>query len=167
MRPAEPDGADLALIHGWMHQPHVVEFWHQDWPLDRWRAELARQAGGQHSLPCLAELRGQPVAYLEVYRVALDRLAGHYPHGAHDLGVHVAIGEPDRTGRGLGTALLRAVADALFAADPACQRVVAEPDTRNARSVRAFTAAGFTAAGEVRFPEKTAALLVRAREPTA
>jgi RimJ/RimL family protein N-acetyltransferase len=91
-------------------------------------------------------------------------LAGHYPHHPHDLGVHVAIGEPSRTGRGLGRALLRAVAEGLLAADPRCPRVVAEPDVRNVPSIRAFTAAGFRPAGEITLPDKTAALLVFDRD---
>ncbi|MGW5673796.1 GNAT family N-acetyltransferase, partial [Streptomyces sp. NPDC003860] len=65
--------------------------------------------------------------------------------------------------KGLGRALLRALADGLLAADPRCRRVVAEPDVRNAASVRAFHAAGYRPAGEVALGDKTAALVVRPR----
>lgn len=160
---ARASGEDLARIHAWMSAPHVATRWGQAWPVERWRSELAGQLVGAHSRPCLVALDGASLAYVEIYRAVRDRLAGHYPVRLHDLGLHVAIGDPACCGRGLGTALLRVVADGLLAADPACDRVVAEPDERNAASVRAFGRAGFRAAGRVRFPHKTAALLVRPR----
>ena len=58
---------------------------------------------------------------------------------------------------------MRALADALLRADPACRRVVAEPDRENTPSVRAFAAAGFVQHGELQLPEKTALLMVRTR----
>lgn len=162
IRPASV-AEDLERVWRWMQAPHVAAFWKQAWPVERWRAELERQAAGDHSLPCLLDFEGAPVAYLEVYRVMRDRLAGHYPERPHDLGVHVAIGEPGHTGRGLGRALLREVAEGLLAADPRCTRVVAEPDARNAPSLRAFTAAGFRPVGSIHLPDKTATLLVYPR----
>lgn len=158
-----PLGDDLARVHVWMSAPHVAAEWNQAWSVERWRAELVDQLAGAHSRPCFVALDGEPLAYVEIYRVMRDRLAPHYPVRPHDLGLHAAIGDPARCGRGLGTALLRAVADGLLAAEPACTRVVAEPDETNAASVVAFGRAGFRAAGRVRFPHKTAALLVRPR----
>lgn len=163
IRVAEPDGQDLDLVHRWMLAPHVAAFWHQAWTRDRWAEELRRQLAGEHSLPCLLESDGETVAYLEIYRVALDALGSRYPVLPGDLGVHVAIGDLAWTGRGVGTALLRAVADGLLAADLACTRVVAEPDIANEPSVRAFARAGFQHVGEVDLEWKKAALMVRAR----
>ncbi|MEU9305330.1 GNAT family N-acetyltransferase [Streptomyces sp. NPDC048269] len=162
-RVAQARGADLDLVHGWMESPHIDAFWHQAWPRERWAEEIAGHLAGDAVLPVLIGHDGQPFAYIEVYRVTRDRLAGHYPHLPHDLGLHIAIGEASRTGRGLGRSLLRAVAEGLLTADPACTRVVAEPDVTNVPSLKAFAAAGFRRAGEVTFPDKTAALLVHPR----
>ncbi|HEY6425432.1 MAG TPA: GNAT family N-acetyltransferase [Pseudonocardiaceae bacterium] len=163
LRRAQPHGADVDLVARWMAQPHVEEFWQQAWEPDRWAKEIAEQLAGDHSVPCVALLDGEPVAYLELYRVCRDRIAALYPAGEHDLGVHIAIGESDRTGRGLGRSLLRAVADGLLAANPACRRVIAEPDVRNVASVRAFTAAGFQVRADLTLPHKTATLLIYPR----
>ncbi|MFX4292633.1 GNAT family N-acetyltransferase [Streptomyces bohaiensis] len=163
LRPADPAGADPDTLARWMAQPHVEAFWHQAWPRDRWAGELADQRAGDHSLPCLVAEDGRDLAYVEIYRVDRDRLAGRYPHDPRDLGVHIALGETGDTGRGVGRRLLGALAAALLAADPGCRRVVAEPDLRNAPSLRAFTAAGYRRCGEVFLPEKTAALLVHPR----
>ncbi len=162
-RVAQADGTDLDVVHGWMQSPHVDAFWHQAWPRERWAEEITGHLSGDAVLPVLIDLDGRPLAYVEVYRVVRDRLAEHYAHHPHDLGVHIAIGEAGRTGRGLGRSLLRALAAGLLAADPECARVVAEPDVTNAPSLRAFAAAGFRPAGEVALPDKTAALLVRPR----
>ncbi|MCP3097912.1 acetyltransferase [Myxococcus sp. K15C18031901] len=162
IRPASAT-EDLPRIVRWMQAPHVAAFWKQAWPEAQWRAELERQLAGDHSLPCMLIHEETPLAYLEVYRVTRDRLAGHYAERPHDLGVHVAIGEPASTGRGLGRLLLREVARGLLAADPRCTRVVAEPDSRNAPSLRAFTAAGFRVVGPITLPDKAATLLVHPR----
>lgn len=160
VRTAHPE-SDLELVHRWMHAPHVAAFWKQAWSRERWRDELLRQVTGDHSRPCLiSRPGGEAVAYLEVYRVVRDRLAGHYRHRPHDLGVHIAIGPLHLTGRGLGRTLLGAIAQGLLLTDPRCTRVVAEPDAQNAPSLRAFAAAGFRAAGEITLPDKTATLLV-------
>ncbi|MEV0598836.1 GNAT family N-acetyltransferase [Streptomyces sp. NPDC050315] len=159
----QTEGADLDLVHSWMQQPHVEAFWHQAWPHERWAEEIAGQLAGDHSLPALISHEGSPLAFVEIYRVQRDRLAEHYPYGPHDLGVHIAIGDVTRTGKGLGRRALRALAEGLLAADPACPRVVAEPDIRNEPSLKAFHAAGFRPAGEITFPDKTAALVVHPR----
>lgn len=157
---------DVALVADWMAAPHVAERWGQAWPQPQWRAEIARQLAGDHSRPCLVARDGIAVAYLEVYRAVRDRLAAYYPALPHDLGVHIAVGDPAECGRGLGSTLLAAVARGLFAADPLCTRVVAEPDETNTASVAAFTRAGFRDHGRVRFPHKTSALLIRSRTAT-
>ncbi|MGW5676475.1 GNAT family N-acetyltransferase, partial [Streptomyces sp. NPDC003860] len=105
-RTARHDGPALDLVCAWMRRPHVEEFWHQAWPRQRWSDELCNQLAGDHSLPVLVDHDGSPLAYVEVYRVCRDRLGEHYPHDAHDLGLHIAIGDRDRTGKGLGRALL-------------------------------------------------------------
>lgn len=157
-------GPDVALVHRWMNTEHVAVNWNQAWPREQWRAELAGQLGGQHSLPCVVGRDGRDLGYLELYRVQRDKLARCYPHDPHDLGVHIALGEPDAVGRGLGSALLRAVARGLLEADPACLRVVAEPNVHNGASVGAFGKAGFRRSGEVGLPNKNSALMVFARE---
>lgn len=160
VRPADPDGFDLDLVHGWMRSPHVAAFWNQAWSRKRWEAELRGQLAGAHSLPCLVSRDDDPVLYLEIYRVARDRVARCYPAAPHDLGLHVAIGEAAMTGRGLVRSLLPILVSALFETDPKCARVVLEPDVRNKRAIASFQAGGFSISGEITLPDKTALLMV-------
>jgi len=161
LRPA--GASDAARIALWMAQPHVRQWWHQDWSVERWAGEISRQASGEHSIPCVAAVDAEDLGYVELYRVRHDHLAEYYASGEHDWGMHLAIGDVTRVGRGLGRRLIGAVADALLRADPACSQVVAEPDVRNTASVRAFVAAGFVQQGELQLPEKTAVLMIRSR----
>jgi RimJ/RimL family protein N-acetyltransferase len=165
LRPATE--ADAATIARWMAQPHVRQWWHQDWPVERWARELAEQAAGDHSTPCIVSLDGEEIGYVELYRVRHDRLADYYEHDPHDWGVHLAIGDDSRIGQGLGRRLLESLTEALLLADPGCGRVVAEPDAGNTASLRAFAAAGFVSEGELQLPEKTALLMVRSRSGRA
>lgn len=163
LRPVQDD-SDVSVVHRWMNTEHVAVNWQQAWPWSQWRDELVGQRAGDRSLPCLVSKDGQEIAYLELYRVARDGLARTYPYHPHDLGVHIAIGEPAATGRGFGTALLKAVARGLLAADPACHRVVAEPNVHNAASIAAFRKAGYSVEREVGLPGKNSALVVYSRE---
>jgi RimJ/RimL family protein N-acetyltransferase len=160
LRPVKVD-RDLPLIHRWMNDPAVARYWELDGPIERTAAHLTKQRALTHSEPYLARLAGRPIGYWELYRAAEDRLAAYYPAQPDDVGVHLLIGEPDLRGVGLGAMLLTALCDAIQR-ESRC-RIVAEPDERNAASVRAFLAAGFRAAGTIQLPEKRAALVVRDR----
>jgi RimJ/RimL family protein N-acetyltransferase len=155
---------DLRLIAAWMNDPAVAAFWELAGPENVTAAHLRQQIEGDgRSVPCLGVLDGVPMSYWEIYRADLDPIARHCRARPHDTGLHLLIGGvPDR-GRGLGTALLRAVADLVLDQRPRCDRVLAEPDVRNVASVAAFLSAGFRLSAEVDLPGKRAALMVRDR----
>lgn len=160
VRPAR----DLALLHRWMNDPAVAEFWELAGPASVVEDHVLRQLDGDgRSVPCLGVLDGTPMSYWEIYRADLDPLARHYPARPHDTGIHLLVGGVADRGRGLGSTLLRAVADHVLDKRPSCARVVAEPDLRNTPSVSAFLSAGFRFSAEVDLPGKRAALMIRDR----
>ncbi|MEI5103914.1 GNAT family N-acetyltransferase [Streptomyces sp. PmtG] len=155
---------DLPLISRWMNDPAVAAFWELVGPESVTESHLRPQLDGDgRSVPCLGVLAGTPMSYWEIYRADLDPLARHYPARPHDTGIHLLIGGVANRGRGIGSTLLRAVADLVLDHRPACARVVAEPDLCNTPSVSAFLSAGFRFAAEVDLPDKRAALMVRDR----
>ncbi|WP_318200904.1 GNAT family N-acetyltransferase [Streptomyces sp. SCL15-4] len=155
---------DLPLVHRWMNDPAVAAFWELAGPPRRTEEHLRAQLNGDGCcVPCLGVLDGTPMSYWEIYRADLDPLARGYPARPHDTGVHLLIGDAADRGRGLGSALLRAVADLILDRRPACPRVVAEPDLRNTPSIAAFLSAGFRFAAEIDLPGKRAALMIRDR----
>ncbi|MDF4253040.1 GNAT family N-acetyltransferase [Streptomyces sp. WMMB303] len=176
--PAVPTGAglfrlvpvglpgDLPLLTGWMNDPVVAAFWELPGPERVTEAHVRPQLDGDgRSAPCLGVLDGVPMSYWELYRADLDPLAQYCRVGPHDTGVHLLLGGTAHRGRGLGTLLLRTVADLVLAQRPRCMRVLAEPDVRNAPSLAAFLGAGFRRSAEIELPGKRAALMVRDREP--
>ncbi|MDT7841735.1 GNAT family N-acetyltransferase [Streptomyces justiciae] len=155
---------DLPLLGRWMNDPTVAEFWELAGPQNRTEDHVRSQLSGDgRSVPCLGMLDGTPMSYWEIYRADLDPVARHYPARPHDTGIHLLIGAATDRGRGLGSALLRAVADLALNKRAACARVIAEPDLRNTPSVSAFLSAGFRFSAEIDLPEKRAALMVRDR----
>lgn len=155
---------DLTVLSRWMNDPAVAAFWELAGPESVTAEHLRPQlAGDGRSIPCLGVLDGTPMSYWEIYRADLDPLARHYPARPHDTGIHLLIGGVKNRGRGVGTTLLRAVADLVLDNLPQCSRVVAEPDLRNTPSVSAFLSAGFRFSAEVDLPGKRAALMIRDR----
>ena len=155
---------DLPIVARWMNDPAVAEYWQLAGPERITETHLRAQLDGDgRSRPCLGVLDGTPMSYWEIYRADLDPLARQYPARPHDTGIHLLIGRIADRGDGLGSVLLRAVADHVLDRRPACTRVVAEPDLRNTPSVAAFLAAGFRFAAELRLPDKSAALMIRDR----
>lgn len=155
---------DLPLIAGWMNDPGVTAFWDLGGDTAVTERHLRTQLSGDgRSVPCLGVLDGTPMSYWEIYRADLDPLARHCPARPHDTGIHILIGGAADRGRGLGSALLRSVADLILDRRPSCARVIAEPDLRNTPSIAAFLSAGFRFSAEVDLPDKRAALMVRDR----
>ncbi|UUU30442.1 acetyltransferase [Streptomyces sp. CA-210063] len=155
---------ELPLISRWMNDAAVASYWKlagsESVTADHLRTQLD---GDGRSVPCLGLLDGTPMSYWEIYRADLDPIARHYPARPHDTGIHLLIGPVADRGRGLGSTLLRAVADLILDRRPSCARVIAEPDLRNFPSVSAFLSAGFRFSAEVDLPDKRAALMVRDR----
>ncbi|MFD3327859.1 GNAT family N-acetyltransferase [Streptomyces sp. NPDC058701] len=163
LEPVRP-ARDLELLTRWMNDPEVNAYWQLAGPAAVIAAHLRPQLDGDSSsIPCLGLLDGTPMSYWEIYRADLDPLARHYPARSHDTGIHLLIGDGTNRGRGLGTTLLRAVADLVLDNRPRCTRVIAEPDIRNTPSVTAFLNSGFRCSAEIDLPEKRAALMVRER----
>ncbi len=155
---------DLPIIHTWMNDPEVARWWGLAGDVDTTARHLAERHRLTHASTYVGCLDDEPVSYWELYRADLDPLAEHYAARPHDVGVHLIIGQPAHRGRGLGSLLLFVVADLILRAAPETQRVVADPDVRNAASITALRRAGFRRAADLALPGKTAAQMIRDRD---
>lgn len=140
---------DLGLMEEWLRRPHVARWWDT-----READEIARHylpsIEGEEPTDLYVLLLGErPIGFVQTYLLAdhpeYAELVGA-PTGA--AAVDVFIGEPELTGRGLGTELLRRFArEVVFArAETTC--CLADPDVRNRASLRAFEKAGFGVVSE-------------------
>ncbi|WP_433476268.1 hypothetical protein ACQPZP_03980 [Spirillospora sp. CA-142024] len=98
---------------------------------------------------------------VQVERCAAGRLRDAYPVGARDLEVRV----PDAVAGDALSALLRALADAVRKADPACRRVVFAAPEGDVDRVAAAESAGFRYVVDVDLGETALSLLVSEPSP--
>ncbi len=140
--------ADAEMVSEWMNRPHLVEAWEYDWSPQRWRGYLRAQLAGEYSRPIIGSLRGEDVAYLEVYRAAKDSIAPRYAADPHDLGMHAAVAELRLVNRGLAAIMLPKAAASLFELEPRCRRIMFDPDHRNSGARKLCEWAGGEFLGE-------------------
>jgi aminoglycoside 6'-N-acetyltransferase len=148
---------DLAIVRAWQAAPHVREWW-DDEPLTL--AGEDEPAMDQY----IVAIAGEPFAYLQCYLQSAYPENGLGPHPPGTRGIDQFIGEPDVVGRGHGSAFIRAFVDRLLTAG--ATRVIADPDPRNARAIRAYAKAGFRPEQEVVTPDGRALLMVRDNSST-
>jgi aminoglycoside 6'-N-acetyltransferase len=142
---------DLPLVHAWQTAPYVREWWDDD-PITL--ASEDEPAMDQR----IVAVEGRPFAYLQCYLQSAYPENGLGAHPPGTRGIDQFIGEPDMVGCGHGPAFICAFVDGLLAAG--VPSVIADPDCRNARAIRAYEKAGFRRGGEVSTPDGRALLMV-------
>jgi aminoglycoside 6'-N-acetyltransferase len=144
--------ADLAIVRGWLAEPHVTRWWPNP--------EHALRSITQHlvepAIECfILTMDGCDAGYLQVYDPhhapppAADEQASVHPYRDQPRGtrgIDLFIGEARFIGRGHGSRLIRRILDHLFEGGIPC--VVTDPDPANTRSLAAFRRAGFRCVGE-------------------
>lgn len=142
---------DIPLLRRWLAAPHVAQWWGSaDETFEGVAARDGERVGRAHPVqPWVFEIDGQPTGFLQWYRVE-DELAWYpgvdVPPGT--VAMDLAIGDPDRTGRGLGRrVVLEFVHHVLRAAAPDSPEVWIDPNPRNEAAVRCYRAVGFADTG--------------------
>jgi len=153
LRPVDPD-ADAELLHGWVTEERA-RFWGMlGKDRDEVRDIYAYIDEQPHLAAYLVSVSGVPVALFQTYDPAVDEIGQFYDREPGDVGVHLLMADhPARAGRTQD--IVGFLMEWLFD-EPATLRVVLEPDTRNAKSLRLFGLAGAIAGPEVQMPHKVA-----------
>ncbi|MEU6313401.1 GNAT family N-acetyltransferase [Streptomyces sp. NPDC047014] len=150
--PVDP-AADSALIHGWVTQERA-RFWGMAGVSRELVQEIYEDLDRRtthHAF--LVRLEGEPVALFQTYDCAEDRVGECYEVLPGDVGVHLLIGPIEGAPqRGFSGGLMTAFLAFVFS-DPATRRVVAEPDSRNAKAIARLERTGFVLGPEVELPE--------------
>ncbi len=162
---------DLPLLHEWLNREHVARWWHERSTLqevsDRY---LPAIEGSDQTDQYLIVLDGREVGFIQTYLVSdYAEYAALLEVGDGVAGLDLLLADEQSTGRGLGTDVIRAfVRDVVFAT-PGTTACVADPETANTASVRAFENAGFRRIKEFVDPEEgtTSALMRRERDAQA
>lgn len=136
---------DLPLLSGWLANEHVKRWWPEDdLSIAALDAHYGPAVDGKDpTLLYVALADGVPVGFVQTYRHAdhpdWDRAIG-IPGVA---GIDYLIGEPDRCGKGLGTAVIAALCARTFALFPDVSGIVSAPQAANPASRRVLEKNGF------------------------
>jgi RimJ/RimL family protein N-acetyltransferase len=139
---------DLPLLQRWLATEHVSRWWGRPLSSEEIEEQHGSRIGGDDpTVDWIVDLDGRPIGFVQAYRIAdypdhSDRIGR--PDAA--AGVDLYLGEPELIGRGIGPAMLRAFcSEVVFIRWPPGEvdRIIADPDPTNERSVRAFQKAGF------------------------
>jgi aminoglycoside 6'-N-acetyltransferase len=132
--------ADMPMAHRWLETPEVQRWWGD---ADGEVSLLEEDLSDPRMSMWIVSYRGRPFAYIQDYDPTAWAMHhfGDLPLGSR--GVDQFIGEPDMLNRGHGSAFIRAHVDGLMAAGAPV--VGTDPDPDNARAIRAYEKAGFTA----------------------
>lgn len=153
---------DLPMLHVWLNRPHIVRWWGGERPsLEQVREEYAPEVlAAERVTPWIGLLDGVPFAYAQSY-VAMDAGGGWWEDQTDPgvRGIDQSIGDPALLGRGLGTLLVRALLDRLFA-DAQVTRVQTDPAPDNARAIRCYEKAGFRRVREIVTPDGPAVYML-------
>lgn len=138
---------DLPDVARWRAQPHVQRWWQADGPatLEAVTAKYGSDIDGMTPTRMwVIEANGRSVGLIQDYRV------GDYPDYAllapdpDAIGCDYIVGEPEWTGRGIGTRALWAWMVRTRHRLPGAATYFAAPDHRNAGSLRVLDKLGFS-----------------------
>jgi aminoglycoside 6'-N-acetyltransferase len=129
---------DFPLLGRWLTEPHVAKWWGD--PAEELES-IETAMTSVETRPLIVEMDGVPIAYLQSYDPHLEEDHPYQDQPPGTLGIDISIGNPDLTGKGHGSAIIRQFCTELFAAGTA--RVVIDPDPANTQAIRAYEKAGF------------------------
>ncbi|URK86622.1 acetyltransferase [Rhizobium sp. RCAM05350] len=107
---------DFPLLGHWLAEPHVARWWgnrEEELP------GIEEAMTSVETRPLMVELDGTPIAYLQCYDPHLEEDHPYQDQPPGTLGIDISIGNPDLTGRGHGSAIIRQFCAELFAASTA------------------------------------------------
>ena len=143
-RPVSTD--DLSMLADWLERPH----WREWWGTPETELGYIRDMieGRDDTRPFIILQRGQPIGYIQVWRIASNRVEPWLTEAPwlawladHTVGVDLSLAEASTLSQGIGSAALR-----LFVARLRTEGetdIIIDPDPANLRAVRAYEKAGF------------------------
>jgi AacA4 family aminoglycoside N(6')-acetyltransferase len=160
--------SDLVMLHEWLNRPHIVEWWggEEERPslsevLEHYRP---RVLGEEPVSMYIAMLASEPIGFAQSY-TALGCGDGWWEEETDPgvRGIDQSLANPAQLNQGLGTRLVRALVERLFA-DPAVTKIQTDPAPANLRAIRCYEKAGFVKERIISTPDGPAVYMVRTRQ---
>ena len=137
--------ADLPDVVRWQHSAAARPWFHGGLTLEQAEERFGPRIDGTHPARMYVALLGdRAIGYAQLYAAELPPTEPGRQAPLESVGIDYVLGEDELLGRGLGTQLIGAfIRQVLRPAHPGAVRVVARPDHRNHRSIRALEKNGF------------------------
>lgn len=151
-RPLRRD--DFALLRGWLERPHVARWWNHETEPSAVERDFGGTADGTEPGEDLLALDdGVPVGLVQRSRLAdfadyLEEFAALTEVPPDAVTIDYLVGDPGNTGRGTGTAMIRAVVADTWATQPETTAILVAVVAANTASWRALEKAGFRRVAE-------------------
>ncbi|MCL1806473.1 MAG: acetyltransferase [Oscillospiraceae bacterium] len=137
---------DYTLLSNWLTNPAVLEYYEgRDKPvslqeaIDKYRPRIR---GEEDVTPCIIELEGEAIGYLQYYLTDMENLLAGGSTYQNPYGLDLFIGETEYWNRGIGTKIIQLFISYLFETEHA-DIVIIDPQTRNKRAIRCYEKCGF------------------------
>ncbi|MFD5213867.1 GNAT family N-acetyltransferase [Microbacterium sp. NPDC058345] len=146
--------SDFPLLADWLARPHVHRYWHHDFSPEGVARDFGPGTRGEEpGEDLLVSLNDQPIALVQRSLIAdytedfteLSRIVDVPPAA---LTIDYLVADASRIGRGLGTAIIRAVVADSWRAYPRSPAIIVAVVAGNIASWRALEKAGFHRVGE-------------------
>ena len=150
-------GEDVDLIHGWVSEERA-RFWGMGSHTPPQIQEIYEFLDGldtHHAY--LIELAGEPMGLFQTYEPLHDPIGEAYPALPGDIGMHLLLAPASRHIPNFTPVLVSALIRFMFS-DPAKDRIIVEPDARNAKAVKRLRATCFELGPIIKLAEKDAQL---------
>ncbi|WP_180066521.1 GNAT family N-acetyltransferase [Acinetobacter sp. YH12129] len=118
---------DMALVHKWMHEPHVIPQWQLNKSETELKVYYEKMLADDHHRILIVGVNGEDVGYTEIYEGKRDRLGLYYDGDELDLGWHLLFGEKSVFGKGYLRPVMRLLSFYIFE-NAASAKIVGEPD---------------------------------------
>ena len=159
---------DLTMLHEWLNRPHILEWWggEAERPtleevLEHYRP---RVLGREPVTMYIAMQASEPIGFAQSY-TALGCGDGWWEDETDPgvRGIDQSLANPLQLNRGLGTKLVRALVELLFA-DPKVTSIQTDPAPSNHRAIRCYEKAGFVRERIISTPDGPAVYMLQTRQ---
>jgi len=150
--------SDLLLMVRWLAEPHVKEFWKEPEDESELRAKYLGKLQQRRVHPFIIFGDERAIGYIQFYN-ASEVGGGWWPDVAPGTyGIDQFIGEPALIGKGLGPRIITGFIATVRSLVPV-KVIIADPDPKNTKAIRAYIKSGFWPSCEIKTPNGKALLM--------
>lgn len=170
VRKMNNDDRDRALLLEWLSNPSLTEVaWGEEAPWDAQKIEehFFEEDENSNEVACIIEYESREIGYIQFYMLdeASYKFNSEVPYEKFNsgYGIDLFIGPPEFWGKGIGTNVIKSMANYLINTLGA-KVVCADPEEDNKRTVQSFIKAGFSPMGKIENydePDKVSILMAK------